>query len=63
MQPRSYLVVGHLNQLTGPGGVHPERHRSFEVYRQNLHRPEVVTFDELLARAEWSVALAEGSNP
>lgn len=63
MQPRSYLVVGHLNQLTGSGGVHPERHRSFEVYRQNLHRPEVVTFDELLARAEWSVALAEGSNP
>ncbi len=63
MQPRSYLVVGHLDQLTGSGGVHPERHRSFEVYRQNLHRPEVVTFDELLARAEWSVALAEGSNP
>jgi len=63
MQPRSYLVVGHLDQLTGPGGVYPERHRSFELYRQNLHRPEVVTFDELLARAEWSVALAEGSNP
>lgn len=63
MQPRSYLVVGHLDQLTGPGGVHPERHRSFELYRQNLHRPEVVTFDELLARAEWSIALAEGLDP
>ncbi|RKS80653.1 uncharacterized protein DUF4263 [Motilibacter peucedani] len=61
MQPRSYLIVGHLNQLTGVGGVHPEKHRSFEVYRQNLHRPEIVTFDELLARAEWSVALAESS--
>lgn len=63
MQPRSYLIVGHLDQLTGSGGVHPERHRSFEIYRQNLHRPEVVTFDELLARAEWSVALAEGRRP
>ncbi len=34
-------------------------HRSFELYRRNLYEPEVITFDELLARAEWHVEVAE----
>jgi hypothetical protein len=38
----------------------PGRFSSFELYRRNLYEPEVLTFDELLARAEWHVALAEG---
>lgn len=55
-QPRSFLVVGHLGQLLGKGGgPHPERIRSFELFRRNLAAPEIVTFDELLARAEWVV--------
>jgi len=29
------------------------------LFRRNLHEPEVITFDELLARAEWHVKLAE----
>jgi antiviral defense system Shedu protein SduA len=59
VRPRSYLIVGDLNQLRGEGGVHPGRHRSFELYRRNLYEPEIVTFDELLARAEWHVSLAD----
>jgi hypothetical protein len=55
-RPRSFLIVGHLDQLRGPaGGVHRAKYRSFELYRRNLHEPEIITFDELLARAEWYV--------
>lgn len=59
-QPRSFLVVGHLRQLLGSdGGPHPERIRSFELFRRNVVSPEIVTFDELLARAEWVVGNGE----
>lgn len=60
VRPRSYLVIGHLNQLKGAnGGVHPEKFQSFELYRRNLYEPDIVTFDELLIRAEWLVEIAE----
>lgn len=59
VRPRSYLIVGHLDQLRGASGVHRPKHQSFELYRRNLYEPEVITFDELLARAEWHVAVAE----
>ena len=59
-RPRSYLVIGHLEQLLGEqGGAHTEKICSFELFRRHLIEPEVVTFDELLARAEWMVALGE----
>jgi hypothetical protein len=29
------------------------------LFRRNLHAPEVITFDELVARAEWHVDAAE----
>lgn len=58
-RPRSYLLVGHLGQLLGDdGGPHPEKIRSFELFRRNLAEPEIVTYDELLARAEWVVQVA-----
>lgn len=61
-RPRSYLIVGHLSEMLGEhGGVHHEKHRSFELFRRNLVEPEIVTFDELLARAEWHVLAASGS--
>lgn len=54
LKPRSYVVAGTLAQLTGEGGaVHTEKFRSFELFRRNLQDPEVITFDELVARAEW----------
>jgi hypothetical protein len=64
VRPRSFLIAGDLRQLKGSaGGVVPEKYRSFELYRRHLVEPEVVTFDELLARAEWHVSLsyAEGA--
>lgn len=60
LRPRSFLILGQLEQLRGArGGVHRAKHRSFELYRRNLYEPEILTFDELLARAEWHVNLSE----
>lgn len=59
VRPRSYLIIGDLAQLRGTSGVNPDKHRSFELHRRNLYEPEIITFDELLARAEWHVSLAE----
>jgi hypothetical protein len=60
IRPRCYLIAGHLGQLTNEnGGVHVAKFRSFELYRRNLYEPQVLTFDELLARAEWHLAEAE----
>jgi hypothetical protein len=59
LRPRSFLIAGHLQQLRGDSGAHSAKFRSFELFRRNLVEPEIITFDELLARAEWHVTLAE----
>ncbi|AHC24708.1 hypothetical protein TS71_17355 [Mycolicibacterium neoaurum] len=59
VRPRSFLIVGSLDQLRGQGGIQKEKYESFELYRRNLYEPEIVTFDELLARAEWQCTLLE----
>jgi Domain of unknown function (DUF4263) len=47
VRPRSFLIVGNLDQLRGQtGGVHRAKQRSFELYRRNLYEPEIITFDE-----------------
>lgn len=59
-RPRSYLVVGDLGQLQSDKGAdHHDKIRSFEIFRRELIEPEVVSFDEVLARAEWIVDLAD----
>lgn len=56
IRPRSFLIIGRLSEFVDEQGRHhPERIRSFELARRHLQEPEVVTFDELLARAEWIV--------
>jgi antiviral defense system Shedu protein SduA len=57
IRPRAFLLIGSLEQLRGDqGGVHTDRFRSFELYRHNTTEPEILTYDELLARAEWHVS-------
>jgi hypothetical protein len=53
------VIAGRLDQLRGPGGVHVAKYRSFELFRRNLYEPEIITYDELLARAEWHIEIAE----
>jgi hypothetical protein len=59
IRPRSFLIIGSLAELRGEVGVHSAKQRSFELFRRNLYEPEILTFDELLARAEWHLAAAE----
>jgi hypothetical protein len=57
IRPRSFLVIGQLAELLGiHGGIHPDKMRSFELYRRSTTEPDILTFDELLARAEWLVS-------
>jgi len=55
VQPKGILVIGRTSQLDEPAKV-----RTFELFRQNLTNPEIVTFDELLERARY---IAGGSDP
>lgn len=57
--PRSFVVVGTLGQFSGEHGVNEGQLRSFELYRRNLHQPEVITFDELYERARHIVGTSE----
>ena len=61
-QPRSFLVVGSLDELArGDGADNVDRIRSFEVYRRNLVSPEILTFDELYERTRWLVDMTTAS--
>jgi len=56
--PRSFLVIGSLGSLTRGGQLHPDKVRSFELYRRHMNYPEIVTYDEILERARWTLQLA-----
>lgn len=59
-RPRSYVVAGHRGEfISEMGGHNRDKIRSFELYRRNLESPEIITYDELLERAEALVALAD----
>ena len=52
LRPRSFLIVGRLSEFTNSDGAHHRaKATSFELYRRHLHDPEIITFDELFARA------------
>lgn len=53
--PKSFLVVGNLEQFVGEHGVNQDRYRSFELFRRNTSSPEIITFDELYERARYIV--------
>jgi hypothetical protein len=53
--PKSFLVIGSLQQFMGEHGVSQERYRSFELFRRNVVSPEIITFDELFERARFIV--------
>ncbi len=59
LRPRSFVVIGCLQEIIGEsGGPLQDKFRSFELFRRNLHEPELLTFDELVARAEWHVEVS-----
>lgn len=46
--PQGILVIGNTSELDNEDKI-----RSFELFRRNLHTPEIITYDELLARARF----------
>ncbi|WP_349628416.1 Shedu anti-phage system protein SduA domain-containing protein [Bradyrhizobium liaoningense] len=54
-EPRSFVVCGSLSAFQAERGINERKFRSFELYRRNLIRPEVITFDELYERARFIV--------
>jgi hypothetical protein len=59
IEPRSCLVIGSLEQFITEAGINEGKFRSFELYRRNTWRPEILTFDELLERARYIVQHGE----
>ena len=54
-EPRSFLIIGSLEQFNTDHGLHEEQYRSFELYRRNIGHPDILTYDELLHRARFIV--------
>jgi hypothetical protein len=56
IKPRSLLIIGRLNELqSASGGDNRDKIRSFELFRRSTLEPEIVTFDELYAKALFIV--------
>lgn len=55
-QPKSFVVIGSLSEFKSEHGTNEDKFSSFELYRQNLFNPEIITFDELYERAKYIVA-------
>ncbi|MCP2032607.1 hypothetical protein L1277_002717 [Okibacterium sp. HSC-33S16] len=52
---RQVLLVGDLSEFRNQHGVNGERMESFELFRRTHSDIEVITFDELLARARFII--------
>ena len=46
--PKGIIVIGNTCELDNA-----DKKRSFELFRRNLHNVEIITYDELLARARY----------
>jgi hypothetical protein len=53
--PRSFLVIGSLGEFATEQGPNTKRFQAFELYRRNMLRPEIITFDELYGRAKFII--------
>lgn len=54
-QPKSFLILGMLDEFNGEYGINEDKFSSFELFRRNIHNPEILTFDELYERAKYIV--------
>jgi hypothetical protein len=56
-RPRAFLVIGSTKQFSDDnGGKNKGKIRSFELFRSSVLTPEIITYDELLAKAQWLVS-------
>jgi hypothetical protein len=59
--PKAFIVIGSLAEFETAHGINEEKYSSFELFRQSLHRIEIITFDELYERAKHIVRHNERS--
>ena len=48
VQPKGIVVIGNSSEFKSR-----KQKQAFELFRRNLHNPEIITYDELLARAKF----------
>ncbi|MBA9074568.1 hypothetical protein GGR22_002741 [Flavobacterium gossypii] len=60
-KPKSFLLIGKLEEFQTEFGVNKEKFSSFEIFRKSINDIEIITFDELLERAKFIVYNAENS--
>jgi len=56
IDPKTILVIGNTEQFSGNNKEDLIKKKTFELYRRNLRNIEIVTFDELLERAQFIVS-------
>lgn len=54
-QPKSFIIIGSLQQFVNENGVNDSKFSSFELFRRNHINPEIITFDELYERAKFII--------
>jgi hypothetical protein len=57
--PKSFVVVGSLNEFKTATGINEQKYSSFELFRRSVYCPEIITFDELFERAKYIVLYSE----
>lgn len=55
IRPKQVLLIGHSEQLMEFDGINLEKSLSFELYRKSINDVEIITYDELLQRAQFIV--------
>ncbi|HVW99480.1 MAG TPA: Shedu immune nuclease family protein, partial [Candidatus Babeliaceae bacterium] len=58
-KPKSYLIIGTLKEFKGDNGTNEDKFSSFELFRQSIKDPEIITYDELYERAKYIVSNSE----
>lgn len=58
-KPKSFLIIGSLNEFKSENGINEEKFSSFELFRQSMTSPEIITFDELYERTKYIVESSE----
>ncbi len=53
------VVAGQLGEFEVESGINETKYASFELFRRQLQSPEIITFDELLARANFIVEVED----
>ena len=58
---RQAVIVGHLGQFALDGAINIEKMTSFELFRRSQGGTDILTFDEVLARARFIVESGEAT--